>query len=118
MEYIEANLQDYRVAYRLAQGVLGVSLDELSRWSRELLEWLTRAQLAQSFTRRELRESLAWPDRRLREALDELVEMEFLDVLRGNFNQCLYKLSSSAGVGNSLGCGLLTPEELEKRYRP
>ena len=38
--YIEATVDDYALAYRLALRVLWVSLDELSRWSRELVDWM------------------------------------------------------------------------------
>ena len=38
VKYIEATVEDYAIAYQLALRVLWVSLDELSRWARELVE--------------------------------------------------------------------------------
>ena len=71
ISYIEANIKDYRWAYFLASRVLSQSMDELSRWARELLTWF-EAQNPNWITRRELREGLHWPDRRTREASEEL----------------------------------------------
>lgn len=114
-EYIEATLDDYHWAFRLAQAVLQNSLDELSRWARVTMEHINTLPPGSQFLRRELREQLRWPDHRTRQALDELVQMEFLEVLRGANNLFLYrKLEFSDGSGSSAN-GLLTPEELRKR---
>ena len=115
VEYLEATVSDYRWAYFLAHKVLGHSLDELSRWARELLTAF-ESEFGQPMTRRELREQLGWPDRRVREALEELVELEYLECLRGERNLFTFRLArASAGGGRSLG--LLTPEELEQKWR-
>jgi DNA primase len=113
--YIEATVSDYRWAYFLASRVLQNSLDELSRWSRELLTDFESRPAEQVLTRRELRDLLQWPDRRVRDALDELVSLEYLDVLKGPRNLYVYGLSTLRGsVTNTLG--LLVPDELERRW--
>ena len=117
--YIEATPEDYAVAYRLALKVLWVSLDELSRWARELVEWMKeqadghKAPGHVSWMRRDLRETLNWPDRRLREALSELVEMEYLHQKRGTpGNVFHYSLTEQTLAARGRRLGLLTPEEL------
>ncbi len=123
--YIEATVQDYALAYRLALRVLWVSLDELSRWSRELVDWMRQqTDLAAEdkikptdvrWTRRQLRESLRWPDRRLRESLNELVELEYLQTLRGSQGQAyLYRLNPYF-QNSPQALGLLTPEQLKEK---
>ena len=111
VEYIEATPADYRWAYFLAHRVLRNSMDELSRWARELLTLFETEQPVWP-TRRELRERLQWPDRRAREALEELVEMEYLEVQRGPNNQMSFQLSAYPQVVGAAQ-GLLTPDELE-----
>jgi hypothetical protein len=114
VEYINATVGDYRWAYFLAHKVLRNSLDELSRWSRELLTFF-ETKNPPWITRREVRESLAWPDRRTREALDELVELEYLEIQRGTNNQYSFQLVASSDVSKAPQT-LLTPDELEKLW--
>lgn len=114
VEYIEATTTDYRWAYFLASRVLRNSLDELSRWGRELLTFF-ELEDPPLITRRELREKLQWPDRRLREALDELVDLEYLECQRGSSNLFTFRLASQAGAAKSV-LGLLTPDELERQW--
>jgi len=111
VEYIEATPADYRWAYFLAHRVLRNSMDELSRWARELLTLFETEQPVWP-TRRELRDRLQWPDRRAREALEELVEMEYLEVQRGPNNQMSFQLSAYPQAVRAAQ-GLLKPDELE-----
>lgn len=113
--YLEATVSDYRWAYFLAHKVLHHSLDELSRWGRELLTAF-ESEFFQPMTRRELREQLGWPDRRVREALEELVELEYLECQRGERNLFTFRLASTS-AGGCRSLGLLTPEELEQKWR-
>lgn len=114
VEYIEATTTDYRWAYFLASRVLRNSLDEVSRWARELLTYF-ECEDPPLLTRRELRDVLKWPDRRLREALEELVDLEYLECQRGANNLFMFRLAGPAGGGQKL-LGLLTPEELERQW--
>jgi DNA primase len=113
--YIEATVSDYRWAYFLANRVLKSSLDELTRWARELLTDFEARPVDQVLTRRELRDLLQWPDRRVREALDELVSLEYLDVAKGPRNLLVYGLSALMSTGSHT-LGLLSPDELERRW--
>jgi len=114
-EYIEATLEDYRWAYFLAQRVLQQSLDELSRWGRELLIAFEK-NTWNSVTRRDLRSCLGWPDRRLREALQELVELEYLGIQRGPNNQAFYQRLEGKG-GQGPGPDLLAPQALAQLWQ-
>jgi DNA primase catalytic core len=111
-EYIEATVSDYRWAYFLASRVLSQSMDELTRWARELLSYVERTRPKEGLTRRELRETLQWPDRRTREALEELVELEFLEVNKGANNRYSFHLASGQASSRAT-IGLLHPDELE-----
>ena len=113
-EYIEATTTDYRWAYFLAHKVLRNSLDELSRWGRELLT-VFETQDSGWRTRRELRDQLQWPDRRTREALDELVELEYLEAQRGANNQLSFQLCAYPATMRAAQ-GLLTPDDLDRLW--
>lgn len=110
-KYIEATVSDYRWAHFLAHKVLRHSLDEVSRWARELLTFF-ETRTPSWITKRELREGLDWPDRRTREALDELVELEFLEVQRGANNQYSFQLAGTSGNSRA-AMTLLHPDELD-----
>ena len=89
--YVLAALDDYELAYTLAQDVLAQTLHELSRGAKDVWQqardWLVReagASLPERlFTRRELRQVTGAEDHQLRQALAELVEMEYLEVAAG-----------------------------------
>jgi DNA primase catalytic core len=89
IEYIEVTHQDITLANRLADAVLGRSIDELSPQSRRLLWQLTELvreemeteQLLQSevrFTRKQIRDRFGWGQTQLKLHLDRLVEMEYV----------------------------------------
>ena len=124
VKYIEATVEDYAVAYKLALRVLWVSLDELSRWGRELVESCRLqyeeacshnpniAPTAVNWTRRKLREYLGWPDKRLRACLDELVSLEYLQVLGGSKGKTFVYCLNPDFNHNPRALGLLTPDAL------
>ena len=114
VKYIEATIADYGWAYFLAHKVLRNSLDELSRWGRELLNFFEREKPSW-ITRRELREGLCWPDRRTREALEELTDQEYLEVQRGANNLYSFQLAAASGPSR-ISIGLMTPEELARQW--
>jgi hypothetical protein len=80
--YIEATLDDYRIAYDLAKVVLKASLHELSPVARELLDCISG--LEGEFTRREVRELTGWAQTRLVETLNELEGMEYVAKTAGS----------------------------------
>ena len=114
--YVEANLDDYRIAYDLAKDVLADTLHELSISALTLLQ---RARsLDGSFTRRELRELTGWPQRRVTENVAELVDMEYMAVLDGS-NGKAYRYSVIVADGEQVSpvSGLVHPDDLEQRLR-
>ena len=115
VEYLDATVADYAWAYFLAHKVLRNSLDELSRWGRELLTFFEREKPSW-ITRRELREGLGWPDRRLREALEELTDQEYLEVQRGANNLYSFQLAAASSGPSRISIGLMTPEELARQW--
>lgn len=120
-----ATLADYRLAYDLARDVLGVTLHELSRPARDLWEAaraLVRERSPRSdpgevlFTRRDLRTRTSWPDRRLLDALLELVDLEYVGVLAaGQGRTALYRLLVLEETGPLPLRELTHPDELASR---
>jgi hypothetical protein len=105
LEYIEATIDDYRLAYDLAKDVLSQTLHDLKKHSRELLEEImamTRASAAAlqrdpheiAFSRRDIREYTSWSDRKVRECLSQLVDLEYVYLVGGGSQgkQCAYQL--------------------------
>ncbi len=104
LRYIEVIPEDIDLANRLAQEVLGRTVDELLPQTRKLLTllhaWVKDAcerdgfdQADFHFTRRQVREATGWGDTQLRIHLDRLMEMEFLLPHRGRRGQSyLYEL--------------------------
>jgi hypothetical protein len=127
--FIKATVEDYAIAYKLALRVLWVSLDELSRWGRELVDSCREqyeearahnpelAPTAVNWTRRQLREFLGWPDKRLRACLDELVSLEYLRILGGGKGKTFIYCLNPDFSHNPRALGLLTPEALALRDR-
>ena len=114
VEYIEATVADYRWAYFLAHKVLRNSLDEVSRWAREMLTFFETENPVWP-TRRELRERLQWPPRRVRDVVDELLELEYLEARTGPNNQHSFQLVPSSS-GSPFVAGILHPDELESLW--
>jgi DNA primase catalytic core len=94
VEYIEVTLNDIDQANRLANEVLGQSLDELAPPSRTLLTGIYDMvkQIAAKkdcsidevyFTRRMIREHVGWTDWQIRAHIKQLEELEYLHVRIG-----------------------------------
>ncbi|MFN8613794.1 MAG: CHC2 zinc finger domain-containing protein [Vulcanimicrobiota bacterium] len=118
-QYVLANLDDYGLAYTLAKEVLASSLHELNKNARELWEKLVEWPQAQGeahFSRRELREHFGLEDHRLRDALADLVEMEYLETVAGGGSgkQWRYRLIVRNPSGMRLS--LKTPAELARDW--
>ena len=125
--YIEATLADIELANRLANDVLGQTLDELPPQTRRLLVVLDGVVAAEAklrevdrqqvrFTRRQLREQLAWGDTQLKVHLARLVDLELVIGHRadGGGNGLVYELAwSGEGVdGRRFMIGLTHPDTL------
>ena len=140
IDYIEVDPEDIRIANTLAHEILGRSLDELSRPSRDLLMQLDdmvagRAKTKErsvssalsadeyapdrrsvSFTRREIRESTGWNNARVHRYLKELVDLEYVLQDAGrNGATCRYRLAyeGQGKDGSRFMLGLLSVEQLE-----
>lgn len=121
---VQATLEDYRAAYDLAKDVLRSTFHELSRagrelWSRvlELPDKLSEPAHQVRFTRRELRQHTGWQEHRLRDALRELVEMEYLQGQGSQGVPYTYRLLVFDEAGPPVLSGLTTPDELERRLQ-
>jgi len=127
-EYIEATLADIAVANRLANEVLGRSLDELSPQTRRLLllldEMVARecARLAMDrgdyrFTRREVRAHTGMGDTQLKIHIGRLLDLEYLAFHRsGKGNGFAYELlyDGRGKDGHPFLMGLTDVETLAK----
>ena len=118
--YVLASLEDYGLAYTLAKEVLASSLHELNYASRELwqqlLVWTAEGSQGQpdfTFSRKDLRDALGLEDHRLRDALADLVEMEYLETVSGgNGKQYRYRMLVHHQQGVRIP--LFTPAQMEK----
>jgi DNA primase len=128
VEYIEVILDDIDKANRLANEVLGQSLDELAKPSRTLLssvynmvkETAEKKDIAIDevyFTRRMIREYTGWSDWQIKAHIRQLEEMEYLYVRIGARGKEYSYALNYHGQGEDSGkCYLnLTPvEEIKK----
>ncbi len=114
IRYIEANLDDYRLAYELAKDVLRDTLHELSVSARDLLE-VAKTFDCGAFTRRQLRNKTRWPQRRLLSTLNELVEMEYLGAVGQQGATYQYTVVLENSEQPSPVRDLVHPDELAKK---
>jgi DNA primase catalytic core len=128
--YIEATVEDLRVANALAAEVLGRSLDELAPPTRRLLLEIDRMVAGRCrklgvdraeyrFTRRDVREETGWGHSQLGTHLGRLVDLEYLLVHRGGRGQSfVYELLYDGGgqEGGRFLVGLIDPERLASLY--
>ncbi len=128
VEYIEVTLDDIDKANKLANEVLGQSMDELAKPSRTLLSLIYQMVKEETekgklslddffFNRRMIREYINWTDWQIKAHIKQLEEMEYLHVRMGaQGKQYSYALNYK-GQGEENGkCFLnLTPvEEIRK----
>lgn len=116
MEYIEATIADYTIAFELAQAVMGESLTEMKPPQREVLEACRRLQEERGdYTRRDVREATGLPHRRCWELLEDLVDLEYMVKPEGKQGQtCRYRLAENALAALKPLEGLTTPAQLEQ----
>ena len=115
--YIEATVDDYRMAYDLAKDVLRDTLHELSISAREVLQ--TASVFGEEFTRRDLRAALKWSQKRIHQAVHELVDMEYLTaVTGGNGKTYHYSVIGEVSSENTSPVqNLLHPDELARKLQ-
>ncbi len=114
MDYIEATIADYKIAFELAQAVMGESLTEMKPPQREVLEACRRLQEERGdYTRRDVREATGLPHRRCWELLEDLVDLEYMIKPEGKQGQtCRYRLADNAMAALKPLEGLTTPTQL------
>ena len=129
-QYIEVTLADIALANTLAHEVLGRSLDELPPQTRRLLtqidqyvqgecERLSVERSQCRFSRRMLREAIAWGDTQLRVHLERLLELEYLLAHReGPGGKYVYELvytvvAEQAGEHRAHLAGLMDVSQLQ-----
>ena len=129
VEYIEVTLDDISQANRLANEVLGQSLDELAPPSRSLLQGIYEMVNAMAskeeipidrvfFTRRMIREYTGWSDWQVKTHISQLEEFEYLNVRMGSKGkEYCYALNCQGQAVPQGRCYLdLTPvEEIQRR---
>jgi hypothetical protein len=130
LAYIESTLQDIETANRLADDILGHSLDELPPQSRRLLLLIEemvlkaceRLQIAiedYRFSRRDIREFTGIGNTQLRVHLARLEELEYLIPHRGSRGQTFeYELfyDGKGKDGKTFLHGLISVEKLRGNY--
>jgi hypothetical protein len=122
-QYIEANLDDYAIAYDLAHTVFADSAHDLPKPARDFLAQVeavveTLAKQAKAgigetwFTRRMVREATKLPDHLIKRHMREIEDLEYLTVQRapqgGSFRYRLLPQKQAPALLD----GLLTPESL------
>ncbi len=126
IEYIEVTLDDISVANRLADQVLGRSLDELPPQTRRLLLLVDAYVTAECqrlgmerkdfrFSRREVRDATGWGNTQLKIHLGRLEDLEYLAVHRGSRGQgFVYELAydGKGKDGTPFLSGLIEPGSL------
>jgi hypothetical protein len=137
--YVEVDAEDIRIANRLADEILGRSLDELSRPGRALLLLLDELveQTAErrrrdstedhaprrtsiSFSRRDVREFTGWTNYRVHTHMKELVDLEYVIVESGrNGMPYRYRLAyeGQGKSGEKFMLGLIDPRTLAQNQR-
>lgn len=126
LEYINVTLADIAQANRIADEVLGRSLDELSPPSRKLLGLIREMceQRAEEgdrercFSRRDIRDYSGWSDFQVKTHIRQLEELEYLYSVTGRKGkEYVYELAYTGGGedGKSFLVGLVELEQLRKK---
>ena len=131
VQYIEVEITDIVLANRLADQILGRSIDELPPQTRRLLIELhalvakecETQQLDQKeyrFTRRFIRERLGWGQTQVKLHVDRLLEMEYVIPHRGGGRRVEYELlyDGRGREGQPTMCGLIDVTKLSSTTDP
>jgi DNA primase catalytic core len=125
IQYVEVELTDIVLANRLADQILGRSIDELPPQTRRLLielhalvakecEAQKLEQKEYRFTRRFIRERLGWGQTQVKLHVDRLLEMEYIIPHRGGGRRVEYELlyDGRGREGQPTMCGLIDVAKL------
>ncbi|MFH1777800.1 MAG: toprim domain-containing protein, partial [Candidatus Omnitrophota bacterium] len=128
IEYIEVKLEDIEVANKIANEILGRSLDELLPQPRRLLlllnELVNERKKETSerilLSRREIRGYTKWSDNQVRDHLKQLIELEYIQAVSGrNGSRYLYELIYTGGGegGGKFFMGLIDSSKLKTKIK-
>ena len=127
-EYIEASIDDYRIAYKLAEIVFTHSLSELPK-NASLLYQRIKEMVTENcqqhgikpkdywFKRRDLREYTKVPDHQIKRIIKLLVDLDYLDIRRAGYGGTHFYHLTNHIVDPQIMKGVTTPEQLEKRLK-
>lgn len=124
IEYMEVELSDIELANKLANEVLGRSIDELPPQTRNLLQFIHKMvldhcqknQIDQKdyfFSRRQIREYVGWSNTTLQKHLRRLEELEYLISHKGSRGQTFVYELVYHGEENKFMIGLATTTMLK-----
>ena len=125
-DYIEATIDDYKIAYKLAEIVFTHSLSELPK-NASLLYQRIKEMVAENcqkhgikpkdywFKRRDLREYTKVPDHQIKRIIKLLVDLDYLDIRRAGYGGTHFYHLTNHVVDPQIMKGVTTPEQLEKR---
>jgi len=116
-EYIEATLDDYRIAYELVAGSISDTLAEapspVRRFYARVVEMMNAGSNGGRFTRRDVREHTRMPNHLVKSYMRELEQLEWVEVERaprgGRYSYALPERRPDLGDGHS---GLIAPSRL------
>jgi len=133
VEYIEVTLCDIETANRLANVVLGQSMDELAKPSRTLLSSIYQMVKEQAekdnnpidkifFTRRMIREYTGWTDWQIRAHIKQLEELEYIgarvSAIGKEYSYILnYQGQAEGEEQNTCYLNLTSVEQIEKMMK-
>lgn len=127
-EYIEASIDDYKIAYKLAEIVFTHSLSELPK-NASLLYQRIKEMVAENcnkhgikakdywFKRRDVREYTKVPDHQIKRIIKLLVDLDYLDIRRAGYGGTHFYHLTNHVVDPQIMKGVTTPEQLEKRLK-
>jgi len=122
-DYIEATVDDYRVAYDLVRSTVGTTYSDIPRSARMVLEGVRAAVTYQAdkegvpameyeFTRRQVRGWMKLSQDQVKRALRTLVDLEYVRALTGSRgSRYVYRLGES-DEERSVIEGITAPEDL------
>ncbi len=125
IEYIEVEPQDIAEANKLISEILGTSLDELSRPSKELLKMIKQMvdekckeleinQKDFRFNRRDIREYTGWSDSQIKAHIKKLEDLQYLILAKGDRGRMYrYELQYEGNRHKRHFFGLTDPLKLE-----
>jgi len=129
LDYIEVTLDDIDKANKIANEVLGQSLDDLTPPARRLLLLIhkmveqhckkEKTEITEyTFSRREIREYTKWSDWQIRTHISELEDMEYIRSRTGSWGkEYIYTLAYSGNLNKKIYLGLTTIRELKEKLR-